>query len=239
MNLDTWAATVEWQLIDRDAAYGAQCWDLAADYAERVVGCPLADFWTLWDESSPDHTLVSSMWLYWPVKPGITAYFARYGRTEPIRAGDVLIWARSPGFPASHITVALEDAPAGAASVLCMTQNPGPAHRARLTTSGLLGLLRPLTNMEDDMYSDADRNRDQITYQRLNNMEKAAITRDRRLVNMEGALIRTLTALGKITAAGGSPEAAALAAELERTLKDDFAAIPAAVADEQAKRLKS
>lgn len=42
-----------------------------------------------------------------------------------------------------------------------------------------------------------------------------------------------------ITAMGSAPDAAAVAAAVEAALKDDFAAIPAAVAEEQAERLKS
>ncbi|WP_449279620.1 hypothetical protein [Leucobacter sp. GX0328] len=141
--LTTWAAQVNYRLIDRDRAYGAQCWDLAADYAERVVGCPLAYFWTLYDEDSPDHTLVSSMWLYWPVHPGIVDYFERLDRYATIQAGDVLIWARSRAYPASHIAVAL--APANGGTVLCMTQNPGASRMEDLTLDGLLGVLRPYT----------------------------------------------------------------------------------------------
>ena len=141
--LTAWQASVNWRLIDRDAAYGAQCWDLVADFAERVVGCPTTDFWTLYDESSPDHTLVSSMWLYWPVKPGVTAYFARLDRHATIQRGDVLIWARSRPYPDSHIAVSLAAAANGA--VLCMTQNPGAARAEHLTLDGLLGILRPIT----------------------------------------------------------------------------------------------
>lgn len=158
--LDAWGADVNGREIDRDGAYGAQCWDLVADYAERVVGCPVADFWTLWAPGTLDHTLVSSMWLYWPVKPSIVHYFVPVSRHEPIQYGDVLIWARSSAFPASHIAVAT--GPAVGGLVPCWTQNPGPAQHALLTTQGLLGILRPITSteIEDDMYTDADRARD-------------------------------------------------------------------------------
>lgn len=151
--LARWAASVHGHLIDRDAAYGAQCWDLAADWAE-LLGCPLPDFWTRWAPDDPDHTLASSMWLYWPVKPGAALYFTRHGRHEAIQAGDIPIWARSYNHPSSHIAVAL--GPAGPLGIPCMTQNPGAAQRQHLATAGLLGFLRPITTtpfpeQDDDM----------------------------------------------------------------------------------------
>jgi hypothetical protein len=141
LTLEQWRQQVNGRLIDRDRAYGAQCWDLAADYAERVAGCPIGDFWTLWDEGNPDHTLVSSMWLHWPVKPGIVHHFQRLSRFDAIQAGDVLIWARSPLYRDSHIAVAL--APESGGRVWCVTQNPGATHNEALPVAGLLGILRP------------------------------------------------------------------------------------------------
>lgn len=166
--IDAWVADVDWRLIDRDYAYGAQCWDLAADYAERVVGCPITDFWTLWNPANPDHTLVSSIWLYWPVKPGIVNHFTRLSRHDAIQKGDVLIWARSPNYPASHIAVAL-DSPTKGGYVLCMTQNPAAAHAEYLPLGGLLGILRPINPAEeDDMFTDEDRKLLQDTLQKAN-----------------------------------------------------------------------
>lgn len=143
--LAAWRAAVTWQLIDRDRAYGAQCWDLSADWADTTTGLDPRDFWTLYAPGTPDHTLASSIWLYWPLGPRIAELFTRQGRDEPILAGDILIWARSRNYPASHTAVALEDTPADAGSVYCLTQNPGAARPEHLTTAGLLGTLRPIT----------------------------------------------------------------------------------------------
>ncbi len=123
--------------------------------------------------------------------------------------------------------------------------------------NGLLvaGWTAPKPIVEDDMYENADRDRDKITYDRLVNMEKLLISHDKRdqitykrLVNMEGALIRTLAGVTKLTtiaegAKDVSPEVLAtakqIAADVEKALQDEFAAIPGAVADEQSKRLKA
>lgn len=91
---------------------------------------------------------------------------------------------------------------------------------------------------EEDMTPEQAAQLDQ-TFKRLRNMEAAAIVRDKRLVNMEGALIKTLAGVAKITSAGNSTEAAQIAAEVEKSLKDDFAAIPKAVNDDAAERLKN
>ena len=121
-------------------------------------------------------------------------------------------------------------------------QNAGTwRHVGRYTRSmgqGLLGFLIPNHNPAgEDMTPEQAAQLDQ-TFKRLRNMEAAAIVRDKRLVNMEGALIKTLAGVAKITSAGNSAEAAQIAAELEKSLKDDFAAIPKAVNDDAAERLK-
>jgi hypothetical protein len=143
--LTAWAERVLWRLIDRDRAYGAQCWDLSADWAEAACGIDPRDFWTLNNPASPDHTLASSLWLHYPTHPAIAERLERVGRTAEILPGDILVWARSAAYPLSHTAVALERTDPATGWVRCMTQNPGAAHPATLTLAGYLGALRPIT----------------------------------------------------------------------------------------------
>lgn len=156
--LAAWQQRVAWRLIDRDRAYGAQCWDLSADWAEAVAGIDPVDFWTS-PAPGPDQYAASSMWLYYPTHPVIGAKLARVGRHEIILPGDILVWARSAAYPGSHTAVALERTDPATGSVYCMTQNPGAARPERLTLAGYLGALRPRTTTpkeeeEDDMALD-------------------------------------------------------------------------------------
>lgn len=143
--LAMWEGRVLWQLVDRDRAYGAQCWDLAADWAETAAGIAPRDFWTLNRPGDPDHTLASSLWLHYPTHPAIAEHLTRIGRHEQIQPGDILVWARSQAYPLSHTAVSVESVDPATGVVICMTQNPGPAQLAALTLAGYLGALRPIT----------------------------------------------------------------------------------------------
>ncbi len=282
--LASWRQRVAWQLIDRDRAYGAQCWDLSADWAEAVCGIAPVDFWTS-PAPGPDQYAASSMWLYYPTHPTMEAKLARIGRHDTIRAGDILVWARSNAYPGSHTAVALETTDPATGSVYCMTQNPGPARAERLTLAGYLGALRPRTTTptqkadpdmprilnlrtttdhtkpgatEDKIYLDAgpgvgikhisspahlkllQRFLADASGERFYPAELAIINSylapDTPILSAESVEQAVTKA---IQAAGGSVEAAAVAAAVEQVLADDFAAIPAKVAAEQSTRLAS
>lgn len=143
-----WRNDVVGRYIDIDGWYGAQCWDLWADYAIRCHGAEKYSTWTSGD-AGRDTGLASSVWLKFPAKPGIDRQFVKLGRDAAIQAGDVLVWARSILYPDSHIAVATGQTSKGYAE--CVSQNnAGSAASARgktevvwLPLGGLLGLLRP------------------------------------------------------------------------------------------------
>ncbi|MCS3426734.1 CHAP domain-containing protein [Leucobacter aridicollis] len=137
--------------IDIDGAFGAQCWDLWADYAFRAHGATGLMPWTSADAGA-DSGLASSLWLKFPARPGIDGLFTRLGRDITPREGDVAVWARSRQFPDSHVAICTGGVRKG--QIECVSQNDlGNANTAAgatrvtwLTTGGLLGYLRPKTS---------------------------------------------------------------------------------------------
>lgn len=147
-----WRKQAVGKLIDIDGAFGAQCWDLWADYAFRVHGATGLMPWTS-ANAGADTGLASSLWLKFPARPGIDGLFSRIGRDETPREGDVAVWARSRSFPDSHVAVCTGVSRTG--QIECVSQNDlGSANTAAgatrvtwLTTGGLLGYLRPKTSL--------------------------------------------------------------------------------------------
>lgn len=153
-SLWTFAQWRKWavgKLIDIDGYYGAQCWDLFADYAIRVAGAVGYEPWTS-GNAGQDTSLVSSIWLKFPARPGIEKRFRQVSRHETPREGDVAIWARSASFPWSHIGMCTGRVRPGQIEVISQnlqgsaTSASGPASVDWLTTGGLLGYLRPGTS---------------------------------------------------------------------------------------------
>lgn len=143
----SWRQSVVGRHIDIDGAYGAQCWDLWADYAIRVHD---AEFYSTFTRMGvgADSGLASSLWLYFPARPGIDTQFTRLGPNTAIRAGDVVVWGRGGSFPDSHVAIATGNTASNSAEFI--TQNDGSAGAASgatrvgwLTTNGMLGVLRP------------------------------------------------------------------------------------------------
>lgn len=146
----------EWavgKLIDIDGWYGAQCWDAFADYAIRCAGAAGYEAWTS-GNAGADTSLVSSIWLKFPARPGIEKRFRQVSRNETPRAGDVAIWARSSAFPQSHIGICTGRSRPGQIEVVSQnlrgsaTSAAGAVSVDWLTTDGLLGYLRP-SNSQD------------------------------------------------------------------------------------------
>lgn len=144
MNIDEWAASVIGKYIDRDYApkeQPNQCHDIWLDYLNRVLGGSVSNPNLGWAPSG----YTDSVWTRFPAVNGVQNYVTKIAGTN-IRKGDVVFWAYgSPGYPYSHVAVAMADTNGG--SVDCITQNPGAAKRATLSLAGCLGVLRPVKNV--------------------------------------------------------------------------------------------
>lgn len=147
MDIDVWATNVDGRKIDRDKAYGAQCWDLWADYAMRCHGATLLATYTSTRGKYPG--LAGSLVDRYPAQHGIDDIFELRHGIAGIRKGDVIIWGRTPAHPETHVAIALAAASGGLVRV--MSQNDagsatvasGAARRTMLSTAGVIGYLRP------------------------------------------------------------------------------------------------
>ncbi|MFD5599169.1 hypothetical protein ACFWHR_03835 [Leucobacter sp. NPDC058333] len=132
-----WIPTVESRYIDLDAAYGAQCHDLWLAILYELGGQP-------GDGYAPDDDTVS-VFNRFPYAPRLADLFTKHNGIEGIRAGDIAFWERNTWYPGSHTAIAT--GPPEGELLPVLTQNPGPVSRARLITRGLVGYLRPRTNL--------------------------------------------------------------------------------------------
>lgn len=148
-----WIATVQGQYINMDGAYGAQCWDLHAHFAD-TFGLPRIDTgypgrWSGW---------AGNMYDAYPQNDAIAAAYERIPGDQPAQAGDTVIWDDSFWYyPKTHVATVVQDG----AQLLCMSQNStpsqagnpypqwstGPATIQHLPKGGLLGYLRPRTSI--------------------------------------------------------------------------------------------
>jgi hypothetical protein len=153
MDMTTWLADVDGKYIDRDGRYPArdpfQCWDLWADYAERVEGTPLAATYTNAAGSAEKggtwHSgLACNVFHNAHRVPAIAARFDVLPPDAEARAGDVAFWERGGVYAGSHVAIVVQ---ANAERLYCMSQNRGPHHDHAgyevLTRRTLLGFLRP------------------------------------------------------------------------------------------------
>lgn len=161
MTFAQWRAWAVGKLIDIDGAYGAQCWDLWADYAIRTQGATAMSTYTS-QNAGNDSGYASSLWTAFPARPGIDTHFVKLGRDITPREGDVAVWARSAAFPGSHVAMCTGRTRPG--QVECVSQNDqgtataaaGATHVTWITTNGLLGYLRPKSNHNDQPVSPAE-----------------------------------------------------------------------------------
>lgn len=134
-----WLDSVNGQPIEMDTSWGPQCWDLWAHYCANLIG---VDPWWLAGTNSgggcPDHPgFTCGIW--YGFGGNLNPWFTQVQGTP--QRGDVAIWEfGSAPAPLSHVAMVIEDA---GDSVYCMTQNPGAAHYAHISKSGILGYLRP------------------------------------------------------------------------------------------------
>jgi hypothetical protein len=168
-----WVQAVQGQYINMDGAYGAQCWDLHAHFADWF-GLPRVNTgyrgrWVGW---------AGNMYDAYPQTPAIESAYERVPASQPAEPGDQAIWSDSYWYyPATHVAVVVKDGP----QLLCMSQNStpsvagnpypgqstGPTTLQHLPKGGLLGYLRPrgvtitlqgsTTSEEDDMSEALDK----------------------------------------------------------------------------------
>lgn len=148
--LSNWIPRVQGRYINEDGAYGAQCWDLAANWS-KTLGLPVIS------------TIVGSgRWYGWagnmvdafPQTPAIAAAYELHGPGEAAQAGDIAVWGDSYWYyPKTHVAVVVRDG----GLLTCMSQNSTPAQAGNpypndttgpttlqaLPKTGLIGYIRP------------------------------------------------------------------------------------------------
>lgn len=167
--LAAWIPTVQGQYINEDwttgdDGFGAQCWDLAANWS-KYLGLPVINTggtgrWPGWAGNMVDS---------FPQTPEIAAAYELIGPDQLGMAGDIAVWGDTFWYyPKTHVAVLV--APGG--QLLCMSQNStpsqpgnpypewttGPTTIQHLPVNGLIGYIRPRTGLalqgditEDDM----------------------------------------------------------------------------------------
>lgn len=130
MNRDEWLKDVDGKTVGN-----GQCWGLAEDYNQRVIGGS-----TLATAPSPHAGYAIGVWDGYG-KNGVERAYSQAPPTAIMQAGWIPIWKYgSANAPLSHIAVGLSDLGVG---IDCMTQNPGPSHRMVIAKIGLAGYLVP------------------------------------------------------------------------------------------------
>lgn len=148
MTIEAWLLNVNGRKIDRDGGFPAkdpyQCWDLWADYAERVEGVPLAATFTNYGGSSPHPGYACNVFHNASRVSAITSRFTIVGPGAVAQPGDVAFWEKGGIYAGSHVAIVTADR---GKTLRCMSQNKGPGHDAAayetLSKSTLLGYLRP------------------------------------------------------------------------------------------------
>lgn len=157
-NLGVWVPQVQGLYVNEDwnptnQGFGAQCWDLAANWSKRL-GLPVINTgyngrWVGW---------AGNMVAAYPQTPEIAAAYELIGPDQPGLPGDIVVWGDSFWYyPATHVAVLVADK---GQQKLCMSQNStppqgdnpypawssGPATLQFLPAQGLIGSLRPRTS---------------------------------------------------------------------------------------------
>lgn len=112
--------------IDADGAYGAQCVDLTRRYATEVFGAPG----------------IMGNGKDWYSSGANSGFFKQVSANSQPQVGDIACWGAAMGGGYGHVAIVLSE-DWGNGALLCMSQNPGPAHQMTITKSGLMGFLRP------------------------------------------------------------------------------------------------
>lgn len=141
-DLASYVARVRSQYIDVDGVFGAQCWDQWSHYASAFLGVPSWPTYTNAGGTHP-HAGYACNVHHNAARSGLAQWFEILPATASPRPGDVAFWEfGSTWYPLSHVATVL-DVTHGGRMLRCLTQNPGAVQIADLTTSGLIGYLRP------------------------------------------------------------------------------------------------
>lgn len=151
-----WLTSVLGAYIDVDRAYGAQCWDLHAHFA-NFFGLPVVN---TTGGTGRWAGYAGTMYRDYPQTPAIKASYIQVPPTEAAKPGDQAIWGDSFWYyPATHVAVVIEDR--GYDYIRCASQNSsesrwdnpfpgqssGPVLDQWLPKQGLLGYLRPVESL--------------------------------------------------------------------------------------------
>ena len=107
-----------------------ECVALANQYNSEVVGCGFIE--ANW---------ASDWYKYYSYDPIEPNYYTQVDAGQQPQKGDLAVWGKYAGTGDPHIALVID--PMSGNSLSCLTQNPGAAHIATLTRTGLLGYLRP------------------------------------------------------------------------------------------------
>lgn len=157
-HLGVWIPQVQGRYVNEDwnpsnQGFGAQCWDLAANWS-KFLGLPVINTgytgrWVGWAGNMVDA---------YPQTPEIAAAYELIRPDQPGLPGDIVVWGDSFWYyPATHVAVLVADK---GLQKLCMSQNStpsqgdnpypawssGPATLQYLPAQGLIGYLRPRTS---------------------------------------------------------------------------------------------
>lgn len=116
--------------VDHDGSFGAQCADVGMKYAKDLWGIGM---------------VIGNGKDYWR-NPQLMPHCEALPASAKPRYGDIMSWSGSGGAYANggygHIAIYISGDP-GSGTVQTLSQNPGPARIQPLSTSGLLGWMRP------------------------------------------------------------------------------------------------
>jgi hypothetical protein len=118
--LNDWIPQVQGQYINVDGAYGAQCWDLAANWC-TALGLPVINTggsgrWPGWAGNMVDA---------FPQSDAVAAAWELLGPADTGQGGDIAVWGDSYYYyPSTHVAVLVSDK---GGNLLCMSQNSTPS----------------------------------------------------------------------------------------------------------------
>lgn len=138
MNLQAWLSATTGKPIHADNQYGAQCWDLWSDYAQRVVGVPYLATLTRAGGQAPHPGWACNVFHNAPA--ALAEYFDVIGPTRLGERGDVAFWEKGTLYPGSHVAVVLTD---NGKTLTTHSQNPNLPRTVTIAKRDLLGYLRP------------------------------------------------------------------------------------------------
>lgn len=140
LTLSQFVSTYNGKAVDVDGVYGAQCWDLAAKYSQRVVGVPASSGYGL---PTGDGCAAG---VYYNFRSPLGTYYTRIANTVSAlpKPGDLIVWkySLSGSGGCGHIAIVLS---AGWSGFTSFDQNwDGKyAHKVWHNWTSVVGWLRP------------------------------------------------------------------------------------------------